>query len=97
MTPKEFADWIDRIYATKNDELDCHQVQAALPAIAEAEVKDTQVDPVIVQRVQDHLHQCPDCTEVYDGLKYVLAHDPTDTSAEAYEETMPEETAVAFK
>lgn len=97
MTPKEFADWIDRVYATENDELDCYQVQAALPAIAEAEVKDTQVDPVIVQRVQDHLHQCADCTEVYDGLKYVLAHDPADTPTDAYEETMPEETAVAFK
>ena len=66
-----FLQWIEQIYATKENELDCQQMQDLLPEFVEAEQNKT-VPPHAAKAFHDNLKQCPDCQEVYDGLRYVV-------------------------
>lgn len=67
METKAFREWIGRIYATSTDELDCDETQARLPAYVDAELQGSTPDTAVA----DHLHQCSDCMEIFDGLRYV--------------------------
>lgn len=71
LTPQEFADWIGRIYATKEDELDCEQVQSLLPAYVEAGFSQKEMD-WLESDIVAHLYQCPDCSETHAGLRFVM-------------------------
>lgn len=71
LNQENFAKLIEKIYATEENELDCNQTQAYLPAYVEAEVNGRQ-HPSHAHMLQTHLAQCPDCMEVYAGLQYVL-------------------------
>jgi predicted anti-sigma-YlaC factor YlaD len=67
LTPEEFTDWVERIYATRDNELDCTQTQAHLAAYVEAQVEGYSIPSSLVG-LQAHLYQCPDCHEVYEAL-----------------------------
>lgn len=71
MNPKEFTNWINRIYATKDKEFDCDTTQSLLPAYVEAECNGAPMHP-LASEIEDHLLQCPDCTEAYQGLCYLV-------------------------
>lgn len=71
MNPKEFTNWINRIYATKEKELDCDHTQSLLPAYVEAEFNGSASNP-LASEIERHLLQCPDCTETYQGLRFLL-------------------------
>lgn len=71
MNPKEFTNWVNRIYATKDRELDCDNAQSLLPAYVEAELNGSGIHPLAAE-IESHLLQCPDCTETYQGLRYLL-------------------------
>lgn len=71
MTPKEFTNWINRIYATKDKELDCDNAQSLLPAFLEAELNGSALHPLAAE-IESHLLQCSDCKETYQGLRYLL-------------------------
>lgn len=71
MNPKEFTNWINRVYATKDKELDCDLTQSLLPAYVEAELNGSVVHP-LASEIESHLLQCPDCTETYQGLRHLL-------------------------
>jgi hypothetical protein len=71
LNPQEFADWLGRIYATREEELDCDQTQALLPAYADADFVKNDLDWILPD-IEAHLSQCPDCAETYQGLKYVV-------------------------
>lgn len=71
MKPKEFTNWINRIYATKDKELDCDTAQSLLPAYVEVELNGSAIHPLAAE-IESHLLQCPDCTETYQGLRYLL-------------------------
>jgi len=66
-----FLQWIEQIYATKEDEFDCEQMQDLLPQFVEAELNQT-VPPPFAKKFHENLKQCPDCQEIYDGLRYVV-------------------------
>jgi predicted anti-sigma-YlaC factor YlaD len=70
LNPQEFADWIGRIYATREEELNCEQTQSLLPAYVEARLDEKELD-WIASDIDVHLKQCPDCRETYQGLCYV--------------------------
>jgi len=72
LNQKEFQSWVDGIYATEDDVLDCRGFQAVLPAYTEAKLTSQPFDPFVTIKVEAHLHNCPDCNEVYNGLKYVV-------------------------
>jgi hypothetical protein len=71
LNQENFAKTIEKIYATEENELDCNQTQAYLPAYVEAEVNGRQ-RPSHAHMLQVHLAQCPDCRETYVGLRHVL-------------------------
>ncbi len=62
--------WLERIYATAEAEMDCEQLQAILPAYVEAEIAGGDVLGRFLQ-VKAHVAQCPDCAEEYAGLREV--------------------------
>ena len=65
-----FAQWLERIYATAEAEIDCAQLQVLLPAYVDFEIAGG--DPgVPFQQARAHLAQCPDCAEEYEGLRKV--------------------------
>ncbi len=72
---KNFVKWIGKIYATKERELDCEQIQWLLPAYVDTKlnislIKSTEFHQLITD-VKTHLSQCPDCKETYRGLWYI--------------------------
>lgn len=68
---KKFTQWIKQIYATTDGSLDCDQTQDGLPHYVDAFVDQQAIDATIKQRISDHLDSCPDCNEVFEGLKFV--------------------------
>ena len=72
MNQKEFQSWVNWLYETEGEAIDCQELQAILPAYVDAEIAGQPLDPMIIQKVKTYLSQCPDCREVYDGLKYVV-------------------------
>jgi predicted anti-sigma-YlaC factor YlaD len=63
-----FRNWIRRIYATRDNELDCDLVFDAIAPYVDAEIAGH--DPA--QRypaVAHHLSQCPACTDLYLALR----------------------------
>jgi predicted anti-sigma-YlaC factor YlaD len=71
LTPEELTNWIDRVYATKEKELDCQQTQSLLPAYVEAEFNGDHFDGA--DNVELHLYQCPDCKETYQALYHLVS------------------------
>lgn len=69
MRQENFTRWIENIYATQENEIDCPQFQNYLPAFVEAELNNTRLPHTAV--LDSHLQQCPDCNEVYKGLRLV--------------------------
>ncbi len=80
MNTKDFAKWVDRIYATEDQESSCIETQALLPAYAEAKIENTHFDPFIHKKIEIHLQNCPDCRETFAGLEYLLQHELEDLS-----------------
>jgi predicted anti-sigma-YlaC factor YlaD len=76
LNQKNFANWVEKIYATEENELDCNQTQTYLPAYVEAEVNG-RPQPSHSHMLQAHLAQCPDCRETYVGLQHVLEAEAT--------------------
>jgi len=64
----EFTEWLERIYATAETEIDCEQLRALLPATVDLEIAGQAAAPYLAQ-VKAHLAQCPDCAEEYAGLR----------------------------
>jgi predicted anti-sigma-YlaC factor YlaD len=63
-----FYDWIRRIYATKDDELDCDQLLELLPSYVDVEIAGEAPPPHLCE-VERHLRQCPYCYDIYLGLR----------------------------
>ncbi|HRQ39184.1 MAG TPA: hypothetical protein PLD25_14850 [Chloroflexota bacterium] len=86
MEQKTFTRWIETIFETQENEIDCKQFQSYLPAFIEAEVKGEPLSYTAV--LTAHLHQCPDCQEIYQGLLYVVKAELSETwSSDAAEGT----------
>jgi len=66
----QLAEWLERIYATAETEIDCEQLQALLPATVDLEIAGQATTPYLAQ-VKAHVAQCPDCAEEYAGLRKV--------------------------
>lgn len=65
-----FFHWIEILYATQEHEIDCKQFQNYLPAFVEAELSQLPLPHTAV--LKSHLQQCPDCHEIYHGLRLVV-------------------------
>jgi len=73
---------IKRIYATREQEIDCEQLQALLAAYVQTEMNG--VNPAErFPAVQQHLAQCPDCFEEYLALLHVAGLYAQDVLPEA--------------
>lgn len=70
MTEEKFTHWIENVFATQEHEIDCQQLQGYLPAFVDGELNDELSPQSTI--VKTHLQQCPDCTEIYEGLILVV-------------------------
>ncbi len=70
MEQKAFTRWIETTFETQEHEIDCKQFQNYLPAFVEAEANGERLAHTAV--LLAHLHQCPDCQEIYQGLSFVV-------------------------
>lgn len=70
MAEETFTRWIEQVYTTEEHEIDCKQLQNFLPAFVDAEVAGERLPQTAV--IQTHLQHCPDCQEIYEGLRLVV-------------------------
>jgi hypothetical protein len=69
---EDFVRWVKQIYQTRDAEVDCVQLQELLPAFVDAEVSGLIMNGE-GQGVRLHLSHCPDCTDVYETLRSLVA------------------------
>lgn len=82
MLRKNILKSIERIYATRDREIDCKQLQATLPVYAQAQLNG--VDPAReYPAIHAHLVQCPDCLEEYEALLHVASLETQDRLPES--------------
>lgn len=70
MPLKSFRGWIRKIYATRDGELDCNELQEIIPQYVDMEVDEKGAEAKFPQ-VKHHLKQCPDCYDLYVTLRDV--------------------------
>ncbi len=63
--------WIERIYRTEPEEIDCAALYDAIARFVELGVSG-QDAASLLPLVQQHLDQCPNCYDLYDALKAVV-------------------------
>ncbi len=68
MNRKQFKQWLRRVYATVEAEMDCDKVQSVLPALVDDEIAGGEARGRFSAAIA-HLAQCPDCAEEYMGLR----------------------------
>jgi hypothetical protein len=69
LIPQNISRVINQIYATKENEFNCSQIQQLLPIYVEAEFEGKEIT---ASDVEIHLNQCPDCTEIYQGMRFLI-------------------------
>lgn len=73
MKHKDLERLIDTIFAVKNgDEILCSEYFDQLPRYADLEASGQDAGALLPD-VKHHMHQCPECEEVYLGLLDVMA------------------------
>lgn len=66
-----FHDWIKKIYATRDDEMDCNQAAELIASYVEHLVAGEEIDARF-SAVEQHLAQCAHCLEVATALREVV-------------------------
>jgi hypothetical protein len=64
--------WFIHLFATADNEMDCEQLQALLPAYVEWEIMKQDCR---APAIQAHLAWCPDCAQESAGLQVMVALD----------------------
>jgi hypothetical protein len=67
MKQKDFARLIDTIFAVKGEEMICSEYFDKLPRYVDLEVAGEDA-AALMPGVKHHMHQCPECEEVYLAL-----------------------------
>jgi hypothetical protein len=65
---KPFRQWVRKIYATQDNELDCDGFFEAIARYVDTEVAGKKTNPTFPE-VEHHLKQCPYCYELYLALR----------------------------
>jgi hypothetical protein len=68
----EISTLINKIYSTNENELVCSQMHELLPVYVEAEFEGEALETAVSRDIETHLHHCPDCTELYQGLYFLV-------------------------
>ena len=77
MKREDFGRFIDAVFAAKaGEEISCSDYFDQLPRYAELECSG-QDAAALLPEVRHHMHQCPECEELYLGLLEVLAAEKT--------------------
>jgi len=66
----QFLHWLEQIYSTRDQEIDCEKLREFLPAYVDFEVTKSSQTPTgdRLELVAVHLAQCPDCAEEHAAL-----------------------------
>jgi predicted anti-sigma-YlaC factor YlaD len=67
---KPFRKWVRQIYATRDEELDCDQLFAAIAQYVEAKITGEEAD-LRFPEVKHHLDQCAECYDMHLTLRDV--------------------------
>ena len=59
--------WIERIFNTADEELDCDQVRQVVATYVDASVNSAPFDPFF-DALRHHLDQCGDCNDIFESL-----------------------------
>ena len=65
--PGRLNEWLRQIATTRDDEIDCDELAAAIGAVVESGVRGDDLRATLPQ-VAVHLDHCPDCREWYETL-----------------------------
>lgn len=67
MKREQFTQLIRSIFAAKDEEILCTEFVQLLPRFVDLELSN-QEPRTLLPEVDHHLHQCPECDEVYQAL-----------------------------
>ena len=64
MRLKSFRKWVQQVYATQDEELDCSQLFDVMPQYVDLEIAGEETIPRY-REVKQHLDQCAECHDLY--------------------------------
>ena len=67
MADRTNEQWLQRVVATNNDEVDCDGLAASIEVAVDAAARGEDVRAAL-PAIAVHLDQCPDCQEWFDTL-----------------------------
>ncbi len=71
MKPEKFKRLTQTIFAVRDDETLCSEFFELLPRFVDAEILTGNAAEQLPE-MSHHLHQCPECEEVYQALLYAV-------------------------
>ncbi|MGQ0592295.1 MAG: hypothetical protein ACT4QB_06490 [Gammaproteobacteria bacterium] len=70
MKREEFKRFVHTVFGAEGDELACSEFFAELPRYVDLERAGHNAK-ALLPKVSHHMHQCPECEEVYEALRVV--------------------------
>ncbi len=67
MESKRFVSWLQNILHTQNEEISCSECFDLVSSYVDIELSGADAS-ISLQRVKQHLNQCPACREEYEAL-----------------------------
>jgi hypothetical protein len=67
MKPEKFKQLIQSVFAVKNEEILCSEFFEQLPRFVDLQISKGDAAELLPD-VSHHLHQCPECDEIYQSL-----------------------------
>ncbi len=67
MQLESFRQWIQQVYATRDEELDCEGFSRLIPQYVDKEIAGESVEHLF-PTVKQHLGQCAECADIYATL-----------------------------
>lgn len=70
MSDEQMKQWLERVYNTADDEIDCDQAGELMAAYVDAIIEGS-INDDLFDALRLHLSQCPDCSDLYENLYLV--------------------------
>jgi predicted anti-sigma-YlaC factor YlaD len=76
MNLDQFKQWLQRVYKTQDEEIDCQALYEGIAQFVDRQVSGEDAARIL-PLVRQHLDRCPECYDLYDALRAIAELEAT--------------------